>query len=354
MTTLRDGYRPFFPFAMLLGAVVAAAWGLMLAGRLPAWAPSAHASAMIWGVYGGAVQGFLLTAYPRQNDAEPPSPRAVAGAVALHAAVWVLALGAWAGWPTAAGATALGLLSWGGLCAWSLRIALPSLRKKWDGTTFAVPLAVGAGGLGWGLARLHDAPLGEEIGVYAFLLPLALAVLDRVLPFFSSKVLPGYDGGRRPHFGPLLLGFAVLHFLSPWADLLLAALLIRQWLGWRLRLRVPMIAVLHLGLGWIAAGLALAPFGLGRLPLHLLALGGLGTLVFGISMRVTLGHGGQAVRLTGLGAGVLGLLQLALVLRVAGQAFPGALPWAAAAFAGACAAWLAGFAPLALGLGRAR
>lgn len=351
---LRDGYRPFFPLAALLGAVVATGWGLMLAGRVPAWAPSMHAVAWIWGVYGGAVQGFLLTAYPRQNGATPPSSRAIAAWSLLHAGVWILALLGSAGLPVATVATTLGGASWAALTIWAVRVAVPSLRRGWDGTTFAVPVVLLAATIGWVVVRLGDPTRGLAVGLWLFLVPLALALLDRVLPFFSSKAVEGYDGRRRPHFAIILLGLGLVRVFVPTSGLPalgMGALLAWQWSGWRLRLRVPMIAVLHLSLAWIVAGFVTGGLGLGppSLGTHLVTVGGLGTLLLGISMRVTLGHGGQAVTLLPAGAVTIVLVQVAALLRLGGAlGWAGLLPWAAAAFAAAFVVWLWRFGPLAL------
>ena len=77
------------------------------------------------------------------------------------------------------------------------------------------------------------------------------------LPFFSGRVLPGYNGVRRPHFFALLAAalttrIAVAHLPDPdvfvrGADALVVAVLLRQWSGWRplAGLRTPLVAVLH-------------------------------------------------------------------------------------------------------------
>jgi uncharacterized protein involved in response to NO len=142
--------------------------------------------------------------------------------------------------------------------------------------------------------------------------------------------VPGYDGRRLPGFLPALLltlGARIALRAVPagaaLADLAAAAVLARQLWGWRPwpAVRQPLIGVLHLGVAWILAGLLLdaalvwqgGPAGL--LARHLWTLGGLLTLVVGISVRVVRGHGGGALVLGVDGAVVTGLVQLAVLLR---------------------------------------
>ena len=338
----REAYRPFFLVFPLIGAAALAGWVGGLRGHL-ALGPTDHAAAMIWGVLGLAVLGFLGTAYPRQNDAAPPSPALLSGALALALATTLAWAAAWMGAPTRGLVAALGATLWAGVWVWATRIAWGTLRRRWDGTTAAVPLALGAGLAGWiEVGWGSDPRLGVALGLHPFLIGLALALLDRLLPFFCSKAVPGYSGTRKPGFAVSLLPLLLLRALA-WGpialwDAALLLLLIRQAVGWRIDqgLRTPMVAVLILGVGWLGLGYAAElVLGPGPAPTHLWTVGGLGTLVLGISTRVTRGHGGLPVALdrwTGL---ALALLQAATLLRVV-PALTGAQglgTWSAAAAA---------------------
>lgn len=227
------------------------------------------------------------------------------------------------GAPTAGLGTALGLVLWGGVTIWALRIAVPSYRRKPDATTAAVPVALILGLVGWGLARLGSNPsVGVMLGLHGFLIGLALSLLDRLLPFFARNV-PGYDGARRPWFIPLLLPALALRGLGfgpPWLlDLAVLALLARQLHGlrvWRLT-GAPMVAILVAAVGWIGVGYAVdALTGPGLWATHLWTVGGLCTLVLGIATRVTRGHGGLPVALDRWALAALVGVQLAVLLRV--------------------------------------
>lgn len=317
----RDGYRSFFLAFPPVGVVALVLWTLALHGRLRA-TPAEHGALMLWGVLGLAALGFLFTAYPRQNEASPLSPPLLVTALLLSLGSTGLLLASWVGAPTAAMGEGLRLVLWIGVTAWAARIAWASLRRKWEATTAAVPVALALGAVGQGLAAWGPNPSqGVSLGLHGFLIGLALSLLDRLLPFFSRSV-PGWQGARRPWFIPALLAVLALRGLGwgpAWAlDLGVLALVARQlygWQAWKLA-GAPMVAVLVVGVGWLVAGYAVdAALGPGPAATHLWTLGGLSTLVFGIATRVTRGHGGLPVALDGAGAAALILVQLAVVLR---------------------------------------
>lgn len=163
---------------------------------------------------------------------------------------------------------------------------------------------------------------GAALGLHVFLVGLALSLLDRLLPFFASKAVKDYAGSRRPWFVGLLLATLLLRATgvvpTRIADLLVLALLGRQLAGWRAHrlLRVPMITVLLLAVGWLGLGYAVELVrGPGPASVHFWTVGGLCTLVLGIATRVTRGHGGLPVALDRWAALALLLVQGAAVLR---------------------------------------
>lgn len=354
-----EGYRPFFMLFPVWGALVIGLWALSLQGYGP-MRPADHGAVMIWGVFGSGVLGFLLTAFPRQNEAKPPGPRGLALALGGQLATQAALLASWFGAPTRGLATALGAMVWGAMALWALRIALHSLRRKWDGTTAGVPIAIFAGLAGWIAVGGEQTKLGFALGAYGFLSLLALALLDRLLPFFAGRVVDGYLGRRRRGFVALLAPMLLARAIGGphgWLDLGLVALLLWQWSGWRpdQALRAPMVAVLHLGMAWIVAAFAVsAAMGpaAGTLPIHLAMLGGLGTLLFGLATRVTLGHGGLPVQADGFTFAVLGLAQGAVLLRavlpIFGASPAWSLPLSALLLSAAFVTWAVRFVPLAL------
>jgi uncharacterized protein involved in response to NO len=121
-------------------------------------------------------------------------------------------------------------------------------------------------------------------------------------------------------------------------------------------LSVPMVAVLHIGVAWLAvAGLlftvqSLALFSshgehliLGLAPLHALTIGFFATVVLGMATRVTLGHSGMSINPKRSTWILFVALQIAVVLRVLSEILPG--EYRAALYLSAAVAWLACFLP---------
>ena len=284
--------------------------------------PADHAGFMVWGVMGSGVFGFLLTAYPRQNDAPMPGPRLLSGLWIAQLTAAILLLFGRSVLPAGVRALML-LLPWVTSLAWAVPIAGAALKRRWDPTTAAVPVALGAAAVGVALHAFGaTAVRGISIGVGPFLVLLALAVIDRVLPFFSRGT-PGYDGRRSPWFLGPLAALLWIRATTPTPIPLVSAgllvLLLRQWWGWRPwpAARAPMVGVIHLGLGWFALAFFAEVLGApATVVTHAMLVGGMGTLLLGISMRVVRGHSGLPVVLGRAGAVILLLAQLAAAIRV--------------------------------------
>ena len=138
-----------------------------------------------------------------------------------------------------------------------------------------------------------------------------------MVPFFSSRVLSGYVLYRPAYSLPLLGAACAAHYLlessglEGWtwvADAPMAAWV--GWLAWKWGLtqsfRARLLAMLHLSLGVLAVALAFYavaslaalaghPGLFGRGPLHLLSVGYLAAMTFGMVSRVSLGHSGRAL-----------------------------------------------------------
>lgn len=310
-----DPWRLFFPLGFAAAATTLGLWVATLGGHGAWLTPGLHGVVMLWGALGSAVIGFLLTAYPRQNGAEPPH-----GALVLFLALAQIAGVLLAALQSLEGALiSFGLAS--ALCLlYTSPIAFRSLRRAWEPTTAAVPVSLLAsiGALVW---MNWDPRVGLELGLHGYLILLAVALLDRVLPFFSRK-LPDYAGGRQRFLLPvlaLLLLSRPLWLASPALmrgfDLMAALTLVLQlarlqaWRSWR----QPLLLVLYLGLGWLAVGYLV--HALGQPARHLWTVGGLSTLLVGFGTRVIRGHGGLELKLGWGGALAVGLVQVSALQR---------------------------------------
>jgi uncharacterized protein involved in response to NO len=364
-----ESWRLFFPTTAALAILGLVAWGIQLAGTPLGLLTADHAGFMVWGVFGTGILGFLLTAYPRQNDATMPSAPLLWGLLATQVVSAGLLLFGRAVLPPEPRAV-LVALPWVLALGWAVPIASASLKRRWDDTTAALPAALLAAIVGIVLHTLDPIPFlagaglrGISFGIGPFVALVALAVLDRVLPFFSARAVTvagdgEYTGKRTRWFlGPLaalLWAKALFPAYAAWFAAGLLVVFVRQWWGWRPwpAARTPMVGVIHLGLGWMALAwltdLVGAPPTVGT---HALLVGGIVTLLFGISMRVVRGHSGLPVLLGRAGAVVIVLAQLAAALRVWVGWAGGTMPLyvaSAALLVGAFVVWLGRFGPVAM------
>ena len=379
-------HRVMFLAGATQGLLAMLWWAFDLAARYgqlfasPAWPlpPSwIHAALMSFGFFPFFIFGFVMTAGPRWQAAAPVGEAAYLAAFALmsvgwlgfHAALWLPAL-----LPPALGLAVAGWCA--GLPALWRVMRTPSNEQTHivavvGGLTFgalllAAFLGYAAGGPAW-LAQL-----AVKGGVWFFLLPVFTALCHRMVPFFSSAVIPKYRVVRPLWVLHLLLacyaGHGILEVagLPQWTWLAdLPAALAAGWLSfaWQLRrcLAVRLLAVLHIAFAWLGASLALhaassllqliGAGSLGLAPLHALTLGFFASAVIGMVTRVTLGHSGRPLNADTAVWVIFWAMQGVAVLRVlaefvhlAGAAnlfLLAALGWLAA-----FGAWYARFAPI--------
>ncbi len=379
-------HRTLF-FGGAMQALLAALWwafdlggrhaGLYAAQSWPLPAPWIHAVLMNYGLFPFFIFGFIMTAGPRWQGAVPPGPASYVPAFALMATGWLGFYAALRLPDLLLPSLALALAGW---CA-----GLPSLWRvaRMPGNEQTHILAV-VGGLTFGALLLAAflgfaaggpawlATLAVKGGVWFFLLPVFTALCHRMVPFFSSAVIPKYRVVRPLWLLHLLLACYVAHGvlevagLAQWTWLAdLPAALGAGWLSfaWQLRrcLAVRLLAMLHIAFAWLAMSLALHAAGsllllagkgaLGLAPLHALTLGFFASAVIGMVTRVTLGHSGRPLGADRLVWTVFWGMQGVAVLRVVAEFahLPGvanlyllaALGWLAA-----FGAWAARFAPL--------
>ncbi|MDH4248094.1 MAG: NnrS family protein [Deltaproteobacteria bacterium] len=284
----------------------------------------AHGVIMLYALMGYYLAGFLLTILPRRLGVEPVGRGPL---LALWGALLAGSHGFWIGlfFNRELVAGALGLLLAAYAClVWQLWGRL--LRASRERTVLApLLLAVTPAPLGLGLLLLAVLGVYAEgyravlvLGVNGFIMPLVLTVSHLMVPFFTQVQAPGVEVRRSAYggwvvlglcwmrwgldgFGPVgAVGVADLALLTVWTSELF------RWRFWRAP-QPPLVRVLYLGQGWIVLGLALfswqalalwfgsgavPPFG--RAPLHALLVGGVGSLLLGISTRITLGQSGRA------------------------------------------------------------
>lgn len=360
-------HRGMFLTGMLQTVLAMAPWWIELVMRAGGGAlnwpwPAVwwHALMLIYGVFPFFIFGFLLTAMPRwQNLADLQRGDYAWIWMALNAG-WMLLYLSFAFPALRVIAMLVVAAGWGGVCVLLLPIAMQPGR----GRLHALPvwLALLAGWIGWvlliGLALDGDgrwALWAIDIGLYAGLLPVFLCVCHRMVPFFSSSVLPGYEMVRPAWVLWVLLAGSVLHGalnrldLEAWrwmVDLPMAGLGLWLSVRWRLMasFKVRLLAMLHVGFAWfwMAMGLfglqSLLPwFGvdaMGLAPVHGLVIGMFSVLVIGMVSRVTLGHSGAPLAADALTWALCWVLQGVAVIRVLAEWLPGHALWLVAASTG--------------------
>ena len=307
-------------------------WGALHLGA--AVSPTlGHAAVMVFGFMPLFFAGFLFTAGPRWLSVAPHTPQKTAPCMALQAAGWLLWLAGvhCAAWLAVAGAVlaALGLAQMAWLF-WRL-IAASQAEDQVHARTVGVGLVIGA----LCAAALAAALAADEVllalaitrmALWAFITVVYVAVAHRMIPFFTSNVLPMIEKWRPFWVLWLMLGmvaFEVLALLvrhvapqppATWlavqasADLALGVALLwlaRRW-GVVQSMKIRLLAMLHVGFVWL--GLALLYSGvscavelvagaplLGLGAVHALGMGFLGSVMLAMVTRVSCGHSGRTL-----------------------------------------------------------
>lgn len=313
-------------------------------------APLLHGWVMVYGLFPFFIFGFLFTAAPNWLNSTKIS-RTAYTATALCLTLGVLTVYATAWLPDLAVAGGLlHLTGWGAgvLALWQsvARAAPQDKRHAW--------ITLASLGLGWigdalfflwqanGAASLVNG--SNALGLWGCLTPLFLAVCHRMIPWFTSRIVPAYELIRP--FGPLWLMLAAclahaalqasgLTSLTWLVDLPLAGMAFWFSSVWGLRpsWSTRLLAMLHIAFLW--AGLAFALHGLesaaqalglnvslGMTPLHALGIGFFSTMLIAMASRVTLGHSGKELVADEATWKLFWLIQAAALTRMAPDVLP--------------------------------
>ena len=371
-------------FGGAVQAVAAMLWWLYelvtrfgIAGHPATWpiAPvAAHAYLMIYGLFSFFMFGFLMTVFPRwMGGREIPAQRYLPAFLLLMLGAAGFYAGLLGSHIVLVASTVATLLGWGtGLYA-LLRVLLDTQhRDKRHPTIILIAFSLGwcslASYLIW---LLNDNAfclrLAIQGGLWLFLLPVFASVAHRMFPFFTGSSLPQY-AIRNPNWPWwTVLAASVMHTLlqlsnaSDWLwacdfALSFAALYLSYCWGFFRSLRIPLLAVLHIGFAWM--GIAMLLFGIqdlmsvvdagtvpvwGLAPLHALTIGCFATLLIGMGTRVTLGHSGLPMQVDRPIVLMFAGIQLAALLRMLADMRPGQSSYWL--YVAAAAVWLACFTP---------
>jgi uncharacterized protein involved in response to NO len=317
-------------------------------------APSAaHAYLMLYGLFPMFMFGFLMTTFPRWlKGTEIPKQSYVPAFMMLMLG----AVGFYVGLLTTSIILIIAVCStlsgWGLALYALLRVLLdtPHQDKRHPLILFI------ALSLGWcfqieylvflAMDNLAWLRFSIEGGIWLFLLPVFATVGHRMIPFFTSSALPQHRV-QNPNWpwwvmlvasaGHCLLGIDRAYAWLWLCDvpLAIAALYLSRCWGFRRSLKVPMLAVLHVGFAWLGIAMVLFTvqsvvlfvshghtFIWGLAPLHALTIGCFATLLIGMATRVTLAHSGLPMKAdTPIKLMFVGV-QIVAVLRVLADMLP--------------------------------
>ncbi len=336
------GFRPFFLAAAIWAAVAIPIWliayetGLMPPSLLPP--PVWHAHEMIYGFAAAAAAGFLFTMIPNWSGRMPLQGWPLARLVLLWLAGRMAVLSsAIIGAPFAAVVD----------LSFPIMLLAVMAREIVTGRNWRnLPMLAGlllllAGNLLVHLEALRltaTAQIGNRLGI-ATLLILIAVVGGRIVPSFTRTWLAsnkspappptsttGFDHAALAVIGVGLAAWALVpqQPLAPYFELAAGVAALLRLLRWRGQhtLREPMLLVLHLGYGWLAAGLLLA--GLDALfdflpqttSLHALTIGAIGTMILAVMTRVSLRQTGKPQTAGPLTTAAYMLVTIAAILRL--------------------------------------
>ncbi|PKM07366.1 MAG: short-chain dehydrogenase, partial [Gammaproteobacteria bacterium HGW-Gammaproteobacteria-5] len=303
-------------------------WPVLALPQSPIPAGWAHALMMPLQVLAPFMFGFLLTVFPRWMN-QPALSRwhYLPVGVGLCGGQVLMLVGL-CGYPHLVHlGTVFSIAGWVASMAALFGVLWREQGRTWHALSAFAALAMGL--LAWLLfaAWLHAQSnllwvfAAIKIAIFGFALPVYLTVCHRMLPFFASVVIPGYRMWRPLWllaawwlllFAHLLLELMHGYRLLWIADLpmaLLAAFTLWQW--WPRKPMPGLLSVLLIGFSWLPIAFALfavqslvfainGDFVLGRGPVHTITIGFFGSLLVAMVTRVTQGHSGQPLHMTGV------------------------------------------------------
>ncbi|MBT9292120.1 NnrS family protein [Prosthecodimorpha staleyi] len=366
------GFRPFFVSAGFWAVLAMAIWLPLFDGRisLPTVfsAVDWHVHEMMFGFVPAVMAGFLLTAIPNWTGRLPVVGWPLGAMVSVWAAGRLAVLFSdWLGWAAAAAVDVAFLVALAGV----------AFREVWQGNNrrnlpvVGIVLLMACANLAFHLeARTGSASVSARAGLALIVLLIAL-IGGRIIPSFTGNWLTRQGMAVRPapfgRFDKAVMAMAVIA-LSVWTvspDGPVAGIAmtgagighmvrLARWQGHRV-LSDRLVLVLHVGYGFLAAGLllaglhGLAPAALPQAAgIHALGVGAIGTMTLAVMTRATLGHTGRPLAASAATQFLYAGIAVATVGRVAMACLDGNRT----AFLLAAFAWLAAFGTFVWAYGR--
>lgn len=315
------GFRPFFLLGALFAVVSLLIW--LHAYIRPAnfttfygsmgW----HAHEMIFGYTMAIIAGFLLTAVANWTE----RPTITGWPLALLALIWLLGRI----FPFFPNSIPAGLISFVDLIflpCLTIAIAIPIIQSR-NKRNYFIPILVFLCGVANLLMHLELLEILENVyrgAMYFGIFQITVIILivgGRVTPFFSSRVIPGYQARQKEWFDrtsevslflfSFVVGFYPYHHITGILSILAALLVLVRYVGYYHNgvWKIPLLWVLHVSWLWLILGLVLHGLSIlqwvgAHIALHALTVGTIGTMTLGMISRVALGHSGRPLQPTKL------------------------------------------------------
>ena len=310
------GFRPFFLVAALFAAVSIGLWLAFLFGALPysgflspvIW----HSHEMVFGFASAVIAGFVMTAVQNWTGIRGVHGGKLQAIFALWVAARILLLAP----PPLKVLAAVADLSFYPLLALYLIPYLRDSEMRVERVFFAYFALYFTGNL---LVHLESFGLVSGYSQQGILLGLYTTVI--MVIFMGGRVIPFFTESSIAKAQPKTWNtIEVLSHVTAWVFLATqifmresplsaavafstASIHLIRLSGWYVRRirRVPVIWVLHVAYLWIVVGFALSGFvSLGMvastIAVHAYTVGALGTVIYGMISRVSLGHTGRPLR----------------------------------------------------------
>lgn len=202
-----------------------------------------------------------------------------------------------------------------------------------------------------------------KMGTYLLLVPVYFTVAHRMFPFFANNVVAGYTLWRPMYLLVALwismlvicalkiMGTSTAAWVFELAFACVAAFALIRW--WPHKKAPGLLHVLFIALTWLPVSFALmgaqdlfaqlqpASGILGRGPLHGLYIGCFGGLLVAMVTRVTQGHSGRVLEMTGVAWFAFVLIQITAAVRVFGDSMHDPM----AGYAFTALLWVVAFVP---------
>jgi uncharacterized protein involved in response to NO len=329
------GFRPFFLSGAIWSALAAPLWIWSLAGGAAmAGHRDWHVHEMLFGVLSAIAAGFLTTAIPSWTGRQP-----IIGSKLV--ALWTLWL--------AGRLAVLGEVLIGPIAAWidsAFLVVLAAVvwrevsgGKNWRNLPICLLVSLlASANIAFHLNAAVDVrEFGMRMALAAAVCMLAL-IGGRITPNFSTNWLRQRGATKLPapfsrldmaalvSTGLAGLAWTVLADHAAAGVLLMAAgglnlLRLSRWRGAK-TLDEPLLAILHLGYGWLALGLILlgagilAPFAPRAAGIHALSAGAIGVTCLAVMCRASRGHTGRPLTADTPTVTIFAAVNLAALMRV--------------------------------------